>query len=73
MARLIQHDVALLQNVNTSPKPKHDENVNMSEGDSDIEVDEHVSAVDRGTKPLCVLELWHTLKLDNECNTNIYY
>ncbi|KAI5655603.1 hypothetical protein M9H77_32790 [Catharanthus roseus] len=67
VARLIQHDVALLQNVNTSPKPKHDENVNMSEGDSDIEVDEHVSAVDRDGEGKELNNRINSSNLQNSC------
>lgn len=46
VAKLIPLEGALLQNVNTSPKSKHEEIDDMSESDSDIEVEEQVSAID---------------------------
>ena len=48
VARLFNVNDGLLENVNTSPKPKHVEEANMLESDSDIEVDEETSAVDKG-------------------------
>ncbi|XP_071920195.1 protein TPX2-like isoform X2 [Coffea arabica] len=47
VARLFNVNDGLLENVNTSPKPKHVEEANMLESDSDIEVDEETSAVDK--------------------------
>lgn len=57
IAKLIPIGGALLQNVNTSPKSKHEENADMSESDSDIEVEEQVSAIDIGKKSQCLLEI----------------
>lgn len=57
VAKLIPLGGALLQNVNTSPKSKHEENADMSESDSDIEVEEYVTAIDRGKKSWCLLEV----------------
>ncbi|XP_027080096.1 uncharacterized protein [Coffea arabica] len=47
VARLFNVNDGLMENVNTSPKPKHVEEANMLESDSDNEVDEETSAVDK--------------------------
>lgn len=71
IAKLIPIGGALLQNVNTSPKSKHEENADMSESDSDIEVEEQVSAIDIGKKSRCLLEILmhNVLDLDSVCNS----
>lgn len=79
IAKLIPIGGALLQNVNTSPKSKHEENADMSESDSDIEVEEQVSAIDIGKKSRCLLEIlmhnctWSWLCMQLCKIDNVYY
>lgn len=58
VAKLLPAKDVLLENVNTSPKPKHEEDVNLLESDSDTEVDEESSAVDGGiiTLPSMIMD-----------------
>ncbi|KAL3499460.1 hypothetical protein ACH5RR_038553 [Cinchona calisaya] len=54
VARLFTGNDALLENVNTSPKTKHEVGANLLDSDSDIEVDEETHFVDEdgGVKQL---------------------